>query len=83
VPVRITNTSGRLLTLELNSGESLHLAPRETSEPIDEIAVDDNAMIQRLEDGGAVAVERAKPDAAPARESGSRRRGTGTAKGED
>jgi hypothetical protein len=57
VPVRITNRSRGLLTLELNSGTSLHLAPGETSEPLAELEVDGNRWVRKLLDRDQVRVE--------------------------
>jgi len=50
-----------LLTVELNSGDSVHLAPDETSAPIDEREVDDNRWVAKLERRVALAVERVGP----------------------
>jgi hypothetical protein len=58
MPVRLTNRSPMLLTVELNSGDSVHLAPDETSAPIDEREVDDNRWVTKLEQRNALAVER-------------------------
>jgi hypothetical protein len=68
VPIRITNTSRGLLTLEFNSGETLHLAPRETSESIEDIEVVGNSVIERLRDQAAITVERPKREAKASRE---------------
>ena len=48
MPVHISNTSGRLLCVELADGRTLHLAPGETSPEIDEADVRPSAIIDRL-----------------------------------
>jgi hypothetical protein len=67
MPVRLTNRSLMLLTVELNSGDSVHLAPDETSTLIDEREVDDNRWVAKLEQRDALAVERAGPPKPAAR----------------
>ena len=61
MPVQITNQSHGpwrgLLTVQLNSGESLYLAPSETSPPLDDQEVVANRWVQRLLDRGLIAVE--------------------------
>jgi hypothetical protein len=75
MPVRITNLSSGLLTLELNSGESLYLAPSETSRSLPDLEVTGNRWIQRLLDRDLVAVEQeAEPAAAKARPAARRKR---------
>jgi hypothetical protein len=67
MPVRITNLSPGLLTLELNSGESLYLAPSETSRSLPDLEVTGNRWVQRLLDRDLIAVEQeAEPAAAAA-----------------
>jgi hypothetical protein len=48
------NKTGQLLTFTLNSGETLHLAPGEVSQPLNEIETANNAKIQRLSNEGMV-----------------------------
>jgi hypothetical protein len=57
VPVRLRNRSFSLLTVELNSGDSVHLAPDETSAVLDDREVDENPWIAKLEGRQAVEVE--------------------------
>jgi hypothetical protein len=57
MPVRITNRSRGLVTVELNAGESLHLAPGETSKPIEDYQTRDNPWIAKLVDRGVAVVE--------------------------
>jgi hypothetical protein len=78
VPVRITNRSRGLLTIELNSGTSLHLAPGETSGALEELEVDGNRWVQKLLDGDEVKVDQAdRPKPKPR---GTRRSGRGSPK---
>jgi hypothetical protein len=67
MPVRITNLSSGLLTLELNSGESLYLAPSETSRSLPDLEVTGNRWVQRLLDRDLVAVEQEAEPAAAAK----------------
>jgi len=67
LPVQITNRSGGLLTLELNSGESLHLASSETSRSLHDLEVTGNHWVQRLLDRDLIAVEQLEPAPAPAK----------------
>jgi hypothetical protein len=70
VPVRLKNRSFSLLTVELNSGDSVHLAPDETSAVLDDREVDENQWIAKLEGRQALEVE---PVAAkPSRRKGGR-----------
>lgn len=75
MPVRITNLSSGLLTVELNSGESLYLAPSETSQSLHDLEVTGNRWVQRLLDRGLIAMEQeAAPAAAEARPAARRKR---------
>jgi len=47
--VKIENLSKRLVLLRLNSGETLHLAPRKTSSEIEEVEINNNPKFQKLE----------------------------------
>jgi hypothetical protein len=58
--VRITNRSRGLLTLELNSGESVYLAPSETSRSLQDLEVAANRSVQRLLDRDLIVVEEVK-----------------------
>jgi hypothetical protein len=75
MPVRIINLSSGLLTLELNSGEALHLAPSETSGSLPDLEVTGNRPVQRLLDRDLIAVEQeAEPATAKARPAARRKR---------
>ena len=78
--MEITNRSDGLLTVELNSGESLHLASSETSRPLYDLEVTGNRWVQRLLDRDLIAVEQleAAPAPAKARPAARRRRSTQT-----
>jgi hypothetical protein len=67
MPVRLRNRSFTLLTVELNSGDSVHLAPDETSRELDDIEVRDNPWIAKLERRAAVTVETAQRRTPPRR----------------
>jgi hypothetical protein len=56
---RITNRTGALLTIGLNTGDSLHLAPGETSGDVPEYETQGNPWLEKLVDRGQAAVERA------------------------
>ncbi len=51
----IKNLSKQLLIIPLNSGESIHLAPGETSRPIEDYEMKDNAKSQKLAKRGLMA----------------------------
>jgi hypothetical protein len=46
--VKYINRSHGLSIIPLNSGDSIHLAPGETSPAIDEIEIKNNAKVQKL-----------------------------------
>jgi hypothetical protein len=48
--VKVTNRSRALITVQLNSGEAIHLAPRETSRPIEDFEVRHNSHLLKLVD---------------------------------
>jgi hypothetical protein len=50
----IKNKTRQLMTVTLNSGETLHLAPDEVSQPLSEIETANNAKIQRLSNEGMI-----------------------------
>jgi hypothetical protein len=50
----IKNKTRQLMTVTLNSGETLHLAPGEMSQPLSEIETANNAKIQRLSNEGMI-----------------------------
>jgi hypothetical protein len=58
MPVKITNRSNGPVALELNSGDSVHLAPGETSPPIEDVDITDNQWVERLLDRDLIGVER-------------------------
>ena len=66
MPATLTNKSRSLVTVELKSGEWIHLAPGETSGPIDDVEVHENDRLTRLIDRKLVAL--ARPDTAKAEE---------------
>lgn len=66
VPLLISNTSGRLLCVELAGGRTLHLAPGETSPETDEADVRPSATIDRLTAAGLLTLS-TTPDATPTR----------------
>jgi hypothetical protein len=50
----IKNRTRRLLTLTLNSGDTVHLAPGEKSRPLSEIETKNNTKIERLSREGCI-----------------------------
>ena len=46
--VQLINRANGLTVVALNSGESIHLAPGETSRPIGEFEIKDNAKLHKL-----------------------------------
>ena len=58
---RLTNRSRGLLTVELNSGESVHLAPGERSEALDDVLTKDNALIEKLRSRALLTVDESRP----------------------
>jgi hypothetical protein len=63
--VTLTNTSRNLVTAELKSGDWIHLAPGETSAPIDDVEVHENDRIAKLIERKLIALAKqgAEPDA--------------------
>jgi len=59
VPLHLINISGRLLSVELPDGRTLHLAPGETSPETDEADVRPSATIDRLIAAGLLALSAA------------------------
>lgn len=57
MPVRVVNRSRGLVTVPLNSGESIHLAPGEASPPIEDVEVQDNSWVNDLLKRQWIAVE--------------------------
>lgn len=48
MPFRLTNRAKHLLIVPLNSGESVHLAPGETSEAIEDYELQRNDKVDKL-----------------------------------
>ena len=65
--VRITNTSRQALAVPLNSGNAVHLAPGETSDPIDEVETTGNPKIEKMSKSGLISVAYVEADDDPAR----------------
>lgn len=51
----IHNRARHLLVLPLNGGGTLHLAPGETSSPVDDVELDNNEKVGRLANDGLIA----------------------------
>ncbi len=58
--VKIENLTNRPVLLRLNSGQSLHLAPRITSTEIMGVEVSNNAKVEKLEGRCVVALHEVK-----------------------
>ncbi|MGA1870569.1 MAG: hypothetical protein ACMUJM_18695 [bacterium] len=58
--VFIENLTNRLVLLRLNSGQTLHLAPRASSREIPDIEVRKNLKVQKLLDRHIIALHKAK-----------------------
>lgn len=54
--VTLTNKSRALLTVELRSGDYIHLAPGETSRALEELEIQGNAPLRKLVDRKAIAL---------------------------
>lgn len=50
MPVKIENLTDRPVLLRLNSGQTLHLPPRETSSEIRDSEVNDNDKVKKLKE---------------------------------
>lgn len=46
--VTIKNKARQLLVVTFNSGKTVHLAPQETSKPIEELEIKNNLKIEKL-----------------------------------
>lgn len=58
MPTYITNISKRLLIVPLNSGETIHLAPGETSaDQVEDYELDNNEKVQKLLSNSLLALE--------------------------
>ena len=58
MPVKIENITSRPVLLRLNSGQTLHLAPRTTSKEVREVEVSNNARVQKLRDRHVIALHK-------------------------
>lgn len=56
--VFLTNKSRQLLIVKLNSGVSVHLAPKERSRRIEELEIVDNFAVAKMSTRGLLAVEK-------------------------
>ncbi len=65
MPVALTNKSRTLVTVELKSGEWIHLAPGETSRPIDDVEVRQNDRVEKLIAQKAIVVSGVEAEAGP------------------
>ena len=54
MPVRIRNRSRNLVTVELNTRETVHLAPNEVSRGLEDYEWNGNRQLEKLIDGGYV-----------------------------
>jgi hypothetical protein len=66
--VHIRNVSNGLVSVELNSGDTLHLAPGELSGELEQFEVGDNYWVQMLRDRGRVTLESPAAEARGGRE---------------
>ena len=48
MPVKIQNHTKRLVSVRLNSGETVHLAPRTSSKELPDVEVNGNPKVQKL-----------------------------------
>jgi hypothetical protein len=56
VEITLKNRSPYLMIVPLNSGRTLHLAPDQTSEPIDDLEVNGNAKVEKLSNSGQLSI---------------------------
>ena len=54
--IKVENLTNRPVLLRLNSGRTLHLAPRTTSEEVMDVEVQNNAKAQKLEGRRVIAL---------------------------
>ena len=66
MPVQIENVTNRPVLLRLNSGATLHLAPRSISSEILEVEVSDNAKVQKLVERSVIQLQAKEKMEAPA-----------------
>lgn len=79
MPVRIRNRSRHLVTVELNTRETVHLAPNEVSRALEEYELLGNRQLEKLIDGGYV--EQIEPQEAPADEGAKKKAGRSSSSG--
>ena len=48
MPFRITNRAKQLLVVPLNGGDAIHLAPGESSAPVEDYELQNNAHVEKL-----------------------------------
>jgi hypothetical protein len=65
MPATVTNRSRTLVTLRLNSGDAVHLAPQETTHAIPDFELRENSHLAKLVDRRLVEVTEAAADEAP------------------
>lgn len=61
MPVTLTNRSRGLVTLELNTGRWIHLAPGETSRSLKDYEVRDNRHVRKLAERRVLSEARVSP----------------------
>lgn len=64
--ITIRNQTTHLLICPLNSGRNIHLAPSETSEPLDHLEINGNEKISKLVRAGLVVITTQDTEAKPA-----------------
>jgi hypothetical protein len=65
MPATVTNRSRTLVTLRLNSGDAVHLAPQETSQAIPDYELRENSHLAKLVDRRLLQVTDAARSEAP------------------
>ena len=70
VATKIENLSGRKILIRLSSGQTLHIAPRATSEELSDVEVQ-NPKVQKLQDRRVIALHRTETRRSATRGSGS------------
>jgi hypothetical protein len=54
--VKLANRAKHLVIVPLNSGDTIHLAPHETSRPIEEVEIQHNGAVEKLVRGNFIAL---------------------------
>lgn len=62
--LKITNKTKQLLAVPLNGGDAIHLAPGESSDPVDEVETQGSEKIEKLLRGGLIEVALAEDQSA-------------------